>query len=202
MKLICVGRNYTEHIKELNNAIPENPVLFIKPDSAIIKKGMDFYLPEFSSEIHHEIELILKINKVGKHIAPEFAGNYFEEIALGIDFTARDLQNKLKEKGLPWEISKGFDGSAMIGEFVSKTDFDLGNVNFELLNNGEKVQVGNSSEMITKIPELISYISSYFTLKKGDLIFTGTPSGVAKVNEGDYLEGFLEGVKNFDLRIR
>ena len=203
MKIICIGRNYAEHAKELGNEIPENPVIFMKPDTAVLKKGSDFYIPEFSDDVHYELEVVLKICKEGKHIADKFAANYYDEIGLGIDFTARDLQNKLKEKGLPWEKSKAFDGSAIIGDFLPKNSFtSLENINFELTNNGKSVQKGNTSQMLWKIDELIAYVSQYFTLKKGDLIFTGTPEGVAKVSEKDVLEGFINDKKLFSLHIK
>ena len=203
MKIICIGRNYTNHIAELQNERPTEPVVFMKPDSAVLLKQHPFVLPEFSNEVHHEIELVVKINKVGKYIEPKFAHKYYDEISVGIDFTARDLQDQLKAKGLPWEKAKAFDGSAVIGEFVSKEQFtSLDDVNFELLKNGQVAQKGNSSLMLWKIDELISYVSQYFTLKIGDIIFTGTPKGVAKVTEGDVLEGFIEGKSIFKIQIR
>lgn len=203
MKLICIGRNYTEHIKELANEKPEHPVIFMKPDSAILPKQQDFYLPDFSSNIHYEVELLVKINKLGKHISSEFAHRYYEEIGLGIDFTARDIQSELKQKGLPWEKSKGFDGSAIIGKWLPKANFkDLGDINFSLSKNGAPVQEGNTAKMLWKIDELIAYISTYFTLKIGDIIFTGTPAGVGKVSPNDYLEGYIEKTKMFSLSIK
>lgn len=202
MKIICIARNYTEHIKELNNEIPENPVFFMKPDSAVLLKNRDFYIPEFSQDVHYEVEIILKISKVGKYIQPEFAKNYFEEISLGIDFTARDLQSKLKEKGHPWEIAKAFDGSAIIGEFHPKAEFDLHQINFELTKNGKIVQKGNSQQMIHGIDQIIAEASKYFTLKKGDIIMTGTPAGVGKVQENDHLVGILENRKVFDIKVK
>ena len=193
MKIICIGRNYVKHIEELQNERPDEPVVFLKPDSAILLKQHPFVIPEFSEDIHHEVEILVKINKVGKYIEPKFAHNYYEEIGLGIDFTARDLQAKLKEKGLPWEKAKAFDGSAVIGDFLPKSFFSsLENVNFELVNNGKVVQKGNTSHMLWKIDELISHISQYFTLKIGDIIFTGTPEGVGETLPGDELEGILE----------
>ncbi len=192
MKILCVGRNYTEHAKELGNAVPENPVIFSKPDTALLKNGEPFYHPDFSSDIHHEVELVIKISKMGKKIQPKFARNYFNEIGLGIDFTARDTQSKLKEKGLPWELAKAFDGSAPIGEFINVEGKDLSNINFSLKKNGEVVQQGNTSQMIFPFEEIISFVSQYFTLKVGDLIYTGTPAGVSKINIGDELEGFIE----------
>jgi 2-keto-4-pentenoate hydratase/2-oxohepta-3-ene-1,7-dioic acid hydratase in catechol pathway len=203
MKIICIGRNYTKHIEELNNERPDEPVVFMKPDSAILLRQHPFVIPEFSEDIHHELEVIVKINKVGKYIEPKFAHKYYEEISIGIDFTARDLQQKLKDKGLPWEKAKAFDGSAVIGDFVSKNDFkSLDNLNFELTNNGVAVQKGNTSFMLWKIDELIAYVSQFFTLKIGDIIFTGTPEGVAIVRPDDVLEGFLEGNKLFRIQVK
>lgn len=203
MKIICIGRNYTKHIEELHNERPDEPVVFMKPDSAILLKQHPFVIPEFSEDIHHELEVIVKINKVGKYIEPKFAHKYYDEISVGIDFTARDLQQKLKEKGLPWEKAKAFDGSAVIGDFVSKSDFkSLDNLNFEMTNNGVTVQKGNTSFMLWKIDELIAYVSQFFTLKIGDIIFTGTPEGVAVVRPDDVLEGFLEGNKLFRIQVK
>lgn len=202
MKIICIARNYADHAKELNNEIPENPVFFIKSDTAILPKNRDFYLPEFSQDVHYEAEVILRISKAGKYIQPEYASNYFEEISLGIDFTARDLQSQLKAKGHPWEIAKSFDGSAVIGDFVSKNEFDLNDLNFELHRNGITIQKGNTKDMIHSIHTIISVASQYFTLKTGDIIMTGTPSGVGKVNEEDQLVGFLEGRKVFDINVK
>jgi acylpyruvate hydrolase len=192
MKILCVGRNYSEHAKELGNAVPENPVIFSKPDTALIKNNEPFYHPDFSQDIHHEVELVIKISKMGKKIQPKFARNYFTEIGLGIDFTARDVQSKLKEKGLPWELAKAFDGSAPIGEFINIEGKDLSNINFSLTKNGEMVQQGNTAQMIFPFEEIVSFVSQYFTLKVGDLIYTGTPAGVSKINIGDKLEGFVE----------
>jgi len=192
MKILCVGRNYSEHAKELGNEVPENPVIFSKPDTALLKNGEDFFHPEFSNDIHHEVELVIKISKMGKKIQPKFARNYFTEIGLGIDFTARDMQSKLKEKGLPWELAKAFDGSAPIGDFINVEGIDLSNINFSLKKNDEIVQQGNTSHMIFTFEEIIGFVSQYFTLKVGDLIYTGTPAGVSKVNVGDKLEGFIE----------
>ncbi len=203
MKIICIGRNYTNHIAELQNERPTEPVVFMKPDSAILLKQHPFVLPEFSDDVHHEIELIVKINKVGKYIEPKFAHKYYDEISVGIDFTARDLQAKLKDKGLPWEKAKAFDGSAVIGEFVSKEQFaSLENVNFELIKNGAVAQKGNSSLMLWKIDELVAYVSQFFTLKIGDIIFTGTPEGVAAVQPDDVLEGYLEGQQLFRIQVK
>ncbi|RKR11383.1 2-keto-4-pentenoate hydratase/2-oxohepta-3-ene-1,7-dioic acid hydratase in catechol pathway [Flavobacterium sp. 90] len=203
MKIICIGRNYTNHIEELKNERPTEPVVFMKPDSAVLLKQHPFVIPEFSEEIHHEIEIIVKINKVGKYIEPKFAHKYYDEISVGIDFTARDLQDKLKQKGLPWEKAKAFDGSAVIGDFVSKNDFvSMENLTFELTNNSKTVQKGNTSFMLWKIDELVSYVSQYFTLKIGDIIFTGTPEGVAAVKPNDVLEGFLEDKKLFRIQVK
>lgn len=203
MKIICIGRNYANHIAELQNERPDEPVIFMKPDTAMLKKDEEFYLPDFSEDIHHEVEVLVKINKVGKHIDPKFAHKYYDEIGLGIDFTARDVQNKLKEKGLPWEKAKAFDGSAIIGDFTPKNSFNsLENINFELRNNGTTVQKGNTQNMLWKIDEIIAYVSQFFTLKTGDIIFTGTPEGVARVKAGDLLEGFLEDKKVLRLHIK
>jgi 2-keto-4-pentenoate hydratase/2-oxohepta-3-ene-1,7-dioic acid hydratase in catechol pathway len=203
MKIICIGRNYANHIEELKNERPSEPVVFMKPDSAVLLKQHPFVIPEFSEDIHHEIELIVKINKVGKYIEPKFAHKYYDEISVGIDFTARDLQTKLKEKGLPWEKAKAFDGSAVIGEFLHKSQFvSLENITFELTNNNNTVQKGNSNLMLWSIDELVSYVSQYFTLKIGDIIFTGTPEGVAVVKPDDVLEGFLEGQKLFRIQVK
>ena len=202
MKIICIGRNYAEHAKELGNEIPESPVIFMKPDTAVLKKGSDFYIPEFSNHVHYELELVLKISKGGKYIQEENADKYYDEIGLGIDFTARDLQSQLKAKGLPWELAKGFDGSAVLSEFYKKEDFDMKNINFSLIKNKEQVQNGNTSLMIFSPEKIIAFVSQYFTLRVGDLIFTGTPKGVGKVSENDFLEAFLEDQKVFDLRIQ
>lgn len=200
MKIICIGRNYSEHAKELGNAIPEKPVIFMKPDTAVLK-GNDFYIPEFSDDVHYELEVIVKISKGGKYIQKEAAHKHYEEIGLGIDFTARDLQSELKSKGLPWELAKGFDGSAVVGNLFKKEEYDLSNLNFSLLKNKEKVQNGNTSDMIFSVDDIIAFVSQYFTLRTGDLIFTGTPEGVGKVNENDVLEAFLQDQKVFDIRI-
>jgi 2-keto-4-pentenoate hydratase/2-oxohepta-3-ene-1,7-dioic acid hydratase in catechol pathway len=203
MKIICIGRNYANHIEELKNERPSEPVIFMKPDSAILLKQHPFVIPEFSEDIHHEIELIVKISKVGKYIEPKFAHKYYDEISVGIDFTARDLQAKLKEKGLPWEKAKAFDGSAVIGDFLPKSDFvSLENITFELKNNDITAQKGNSDMMLWNIDELISYVSQFFTLKIGDIIFTGTPAGVDAVKPNDVLEGFLEGQKLFRIQVK
>lgn len=203
MKIICIGRNYVDHIEELQNERPAEPVVFMKPDSAILLKQHPFVIPEFSEDIHHEIEIIVKINKVGKYIEPKFAHKYYDEISVGIDFTARDLQQSLKAKGLPWEKAKAFDGSAVIGDFLPKEQFSsLENITFELTNNDKSVQVGDSGLMLWNIDELISHVSQYFTLKIGDIIFTGTPAGVAAVKPDDVLEGFLEGHKLFRIQVK
>ena len=203
MKIICIGRNYVDHIEELQNERPAEPVVFMKPDSAILLKQHPFVIPEFSEDIHHEIEIIVKISKVGKYIEPKFAHKYYDEISVGIDFTARDLQAKLKAKGLPWEKAKAFDGSAVIGDFLPKEQFSsLENITFELTNNDKSVQIGDSSLMLWNIDELISHVSQYFTLKIGDIIFTGTPAGVAAVQPDDVLEGFLEGHKLFRIQVK
>lgn len=203
MKIICVGRNYTEHIAELQNEKPDAPVIFMKPDTALLKNGLDFYLPEFSSEIHHEVELVVKISKVGKHIAEKFAPKYYSQISLGIDFTARDIQSSLKEKGLPWELAKAFDNSAFVGEWIPVESLgDLNDVHFSLSKNGEMVQVGHSAKMLWKIDQLITYISKYFTLKTGDLIFTGTPAGVSEIHRGDFLKGHINNQEIFNLSIK
>ena len=203
MKIICIGRNYTQHIEELQNERPEEPIVFLKPDSAVLLKQHPFVIPQFSNDIHHEIELIVRINKVGKYIEQKFAHKYYDEISVGLDFTARDLQEKLKDKGLPWEKSKSFDGSAVIGDFMSKKIFSsLESINFELTNNGKTVQRGNSSLMLFKIDEIIAHVSQYFTLKIGDIIFTGTPDGVAAVKPNDVLEGFLENNKLFRIQVK
>ena len=203
MKIICIGRNYAEHVKELNNNRPDSPVIFLKPDTSIILKNQPFFIPDFSSEINYEVEIILKICKLGKHIENKYAHKYFNQIGLGIDFTARDTQNELKSNGLPWEKAKAFDGSALVGSWFDKTKFkDLRNLNFSLNKNGESVQIGNTSQMMWNFDELISEISKYFTLKIGDIIFTGTPSGVGKVNKGDNLEGFIEGKSSFVINVK
>ena len=203
MKIICIGRNYANHIAELKNERPTEPVVFMKPDSAVLLKQHPFVLPEFSNDVHHEIELIVKINKVGKYIEPKFAHKYYDEISVGIDFTARDVQDQLKAKGLPWEKAKAFDGSAVIGEFVSKEQFaSLENLNFELIKNGAVAQKGNSSLMLWKIDELVAYVSQFFTLKIGDIIFTGTPEGVASVSPNDVLVGNLEGQQLFKIQVK
>lgn len=202
MKIICIGRNYTEHIEELANEKPADPVIFMKPDSALHREK-HLHIPDFSDDVHYEVELLVKINKVGKHIDTRFAHKYYDEIGVGIDFTARDVQAKLKEKGLPWEKAKAFDGSAIVGKWRAKEEFpDINNIRFRLEKNGKVVQSGNTGFMLWKVDELVAYVSRYFTLKKGDVIFTGTPAGVGKINPDDYLEGFLEDRKSFALGIR
>jgi 2-keto-4-pentenoate hydratase/2-oxohepta-3-ene-1,7-dioic acid hydratase in catechol pathway len=192
-----------DHIKELNNERPTDPVLFIKPDSAVLPKEQDFYIPDFSQDVHYEVEVLVKIKKVGKHIETQFSHTYYDEIGLGIDFTARDLQSQLKEKGLPWEKAKGFDGAAVIGKWLPKSSFDdVNNLNFQLKKNNEVVQQGNTSLMLWKIDEIISYVSRFFTLKKGDIIFTGTPAGVGRISANDYLSGTLENEQMFSLNIK
>jgi len=202
MKIICIARNYSEHAKELNNEIPEKPVFFMKPDTALLQKSRDFYLPEFSNNVHFEAEIVLKISKTGKYIQPEFSHNYFEEISLGIDFTARDIQSELKEKGYPWEAAKAFDGSAVAGKFYNKKEFDLKNLNFHLDKNGKTLQIGNTKQMIHGFDSIISEASKFFTLKTGDLIFTGTPAGVGKVEENDVLAGWIENLKVFEVSVK
>lgn len=190
MKIICVGRNYADHAKELSNAVPTKPILFMKPSTALLTDGRPFYHPDFSENIHHEIELVVKIKKNGKNINPKFAKDYYDEIGLGIDFTARDLQDQLKEKGQPWEIAKAFDNSAVLGGFIKVSSLP-DDIKFKLLKNDETVQQGSSTDMIFDINFLITYISKFFTLQVGDLIYTGTPAGVGKVVIGDKLEGYM-----------
>jgi 2-keto-4-pentenoate hydratase/2-oxohepta-3-ene-1,7-dioic acid hydratase in catechol pathway len=203
MKIICVGRNYSAHIQELDNQRPDEPILFLKPDSAILLKKNPFFIPDFSDDVHFEVEILVKINKIGKHIDRKFAHKYYDEIGLGIDFTARDLQKKLKEKGLPWEKAKSFDGSAVIGNFLPKSAFEsLDAINFRLEKNEKEVQNGNTSSMLWNIDALIEYISKYFTLKIGDVIFTGTPSGVGKVEPNDVLTGFIEDKELFSVKVK
>ncbi len=203
MKIICIGRNYTDHIAELDNERPTDPIIFMKPDTSVLLKKQPFFIPDFSDDVHHEVEVLAKIKKVGKHIDEKFAHKYYDEIGLGIDFTARDLQKQLKEKGLPWEKAKSFDGAAVIGKFVDKSKFNnIDAINFSLKNNNIIVQKGNTSLMLWKIDALIEYISKYFTLKIGDIIFTGTPSGVAKIKPNDVLSGYLEGEEHFQIKIK
>ena len=203
MKIVCVGRNYTAHINELENERPKNPILFIKPDTSIIQKNQPFFIPHFTNEIHYEAEVMIKIDRMGKHIEPEFACKYYSKVGLGIDFTARTLQNELKAKGLPWEKAKAFDGSALIGDWFDKKQFnDTNNLSFSLEKNSTTVQEGNTSQMLWKIDELISYCSKFFTLKIGDILFTGTPYGVGSIVEGDVLRGFLESKETFSIKIK
>ncbi len=201
MKIICIGRNYLDHIKELNNSIPKEIIFFLKPETAIPIKGQPFFLPDFSKKIEHEIELVLKINKAGKFIQEKYSHKYYSEISVGIDFTARDIQEKMKKRGLPWEISKSFDGSAVIGKFIPISELNKKNINFSLKKNGNILQVGNSKEMIHNFDKIISFISKFITLKKGDLIFTGTPFGVSTVKKNDLLEGFIEKEKLFQIKV-
>jgi len=203
MKVICIGRNYTDHIEELANEKPSEPVVFLKPDTAILLKKQPFFIPDFSNDVHHEVEVLVKIDRIGKYIDAKFSHKYYSQIGLGIDFTARDLQAKLKAKGLPWEKAKSFDGAAVVGNWVDKNKFEsMDSLNFYLEKNGEKVQVGNTSNMLWKIDEIIAYVSKYFTLKIGDIIFTGTPSGVGRVTANDNLDGFLEEEKLFSIRVK
>lgn len=203
MKLICIGRNYTKHIEELENERPEEPVVFLKPDTAILLKKQPFFIPDFSDDVHHEVEVLVKINRVGKHIDKKFTHKYYNEIGLGIDFTARDLQASLKAKGLPWERAKAFDGAAVIGNWINKSEItDLNNFQFSLKKNNEIVQHGNTSHMLWKIDELIEYVSKYFTLKIGDIIFTGTPAGVGKVLANDKLKGYIEDKEMFSITVK
>lgn len=203
MKIICIGRNYTKHIEELDNERPEHPVVFMKPDTSILLKKNPFIIPEFTQEVHHEVEVLVKINRIGKHIDKKFAHKYFDQIGLGIDFTARDIQNQVKDKGLPWEKAKAFDGSAVIGKWFDKNKYeDLNNLNFSLQRNDTVVQDGNTSLMLWKIDEIIEYVSRYFTLKIGDIIFTGTPAGVGPVAPNDRLVGFLEQDLAFDIKVK
>ena len=203
MKIICVGRNYFDHIYELKNEKPDSPILFLKPETSIIQNKQPFFIPDFSNDVQYEVEVLIKINRLGKAISPQFSHKYYDKIGLGIDFTARDIQNKLKKDSLPWEKSKSFDGSALIGNWINKKNIDnLNNLEFRLTKNGDVVQKGNTSEMIWKIDELISKISKFFTLKIGDIIFTGTPSGVGRVNENDKLVGYINDKECFSIKIK
>lgn len=203
MKIFCIGRNYVDHAKELGNEVPSEPLIFMKPPTALLINNKPLYYPDFSEDIHYEVEIVIKIGKNGKNIQEKFAKNYIKEISLGIDFTARDLQNKLKAKGHPWEIAKGFNGSAVIGNFIPKEQFeDVNNIPFYLLKNGEKVQIGNTKDMLFSSEKLISYISKYFLVHMGDYIYTGTPAGVGPVKIGDLLEGFIGEEKIFQCRIK
>jgi|TARA_B110000263_G_scaffold44829_1_gene36763 2-keto-4-pentenoate hydratase/2-oxohepta-3-ene-1,7-dioic acid hydratase in catechol pathway len=201
MKIICIGRNYIDHVDELKNKKPSSPVIFLKPETAVILKNQPFFIPDYSNDVHYEVEILVKIKKLGKSIETKFSHKYYDQVGLGIDFTARDLQSELKKNGLPWEKSKAFDGSALIGEWVNKNEFnDLNNLNFSLNKNGKSVQSGNTFNMLWSIDELISEVSKFFTLKIGDVIFTGTPSGVGKVSENDLLEGFINEKKFFSIK--
>lgn len=203
MKIIAIGRNYAAHAKELNNAVPTKPIIFLKPDTAVLKDNKPFYIPDFSSDIHYELEVVLKICKEGKHIAEKFASNYYDEIGLGIDFTARDIQSQHKEKGLPWELAKAFDNSAAISQFVPKAEFgDMYQLQFELQINKETRQNGHTSNLLFSFETIISFVSQYITLKKGDLIFTGTPEGVGQVKQGDHLEAWLQGKQLLNFNIK
>lgn len=203
MKIIAIGRNYTEHAKELNNPIPDEPVIFLMPETALVRSNKPFFYPDFSNDIHYEVEIVVKINKLGKNIGKKFAHRYYNEIGIGIDFTARDLQAKLKEKGLPWEKAKAFDGAAPLGQFLNKSDLpNVNNISFTLEKNGNTVQQGNTKDMIHSIDEIIAYISQYFTLKIGDLIFTGTPAGVGPVKIGDELVAKIEGKELLSVQIK
>jgi 2-keto-4-pentenoate hydratase/2-oxohepta-3-ene-1,7-dioic acid hydratase in catechol pathway len=203
MKLICIGRNYAQHISELKSEKPSEPVVFLKPDTAILLNHQPFFIPDFSNEVHYEVEVLVKINRVGKYIDSKFAHKYYEQIGLGIDFTARDLQQKLKGKGLPWEKSKAFDGSAVIGNWVSKSNYDnLNNISFSLLKNNKIVQSSTTGDMLWGIDEIIAYVSQYFTLKIGDIIFTGTPSGVGKVQSNDSLKGYIGEEEFFSIKVK
>jgi len=203
MKIIAIGRNYAAHAKELNNPLPSSPVIFLKPDTAVLKDNKPFYIPDFSSDIHYELEVVLKVCKEGKHIAEKFASSYFDEVGLGIDFTARDIQSAHKEKGLPWELAKAFDNSAAISHFIPKDSItDLNNLQFELKINGETRQNGNTKNILFSFEKIIAFVSQYITLKKGDLIFTGTPEGVGPVHQGDKLQAWIgeEQFLNFDIK--
>lgn len=203
MKIICIGRNFADHAKEMNAELPSSPVFFLKPDTAVLKDGSDFYYPEFTKDLHFECELVVRIDKAGKNISEKFAPKYYSKFSLGIDFTARDLQKQCKEQGLPWEIAKSFDNSAPISNlFIEKSQFGPDKLTFYLLKNGERVQTGNAAEMLFTIDQLISYVSKFITLKTGDLIFTGTPSGVGPVKIGDTLEGYLADQKMFEFNVK
>lgn len=203
MKILAIGRNYSEHAKELNNPVPEKPVIFLKPDTAVIKNNRDFYYPEFSQNIHHEVEIIVRICKEGKHVNGKFASSYYDALGLGIDFTARDIQQEHKEKSLPWELAKAFDGSAPISEWIPKSTFkDIQDISFSLKKNGETVQHGNTKDMIFSIEDIIVFVSQYITLRKGDIIFTGTPSGVGPVAIGDHVEGYIADRCMLDFHIK
>lgn len=203
MKILCIGRNYALHAKELGNDIPQEPVFFLKPDTAISPKGHPFFIPDYSNNIQYEVELVIKINKLGKHIEERFANKYYQEIGLGIDFTARDIQQELKNQGLPWEKAKGFDGSAVISRsFINKNELNLDNIHFSLQKNNEVVQEGQSKNMLFNFDKIIAYLSQFYTLKIGDLIYTGTPAGVGQVSAGDELEGYIEKQKMFRVLVK
>jgi acylpyruvate hydrolase len=203
MKIICIGRNYAEHAKELNNAVPTEPIFFLKPDVAILKEGSDFYFPSFTKDIHYECEIVIRIDKVGKHIAEKFASKYYTSFTLGLDLTARDLQQKCKEKGMPWEIAKAFEHSAPIADqFLPTANFNLNDLHFRLMQNGKKVQDGHTADMLFNVDQIIAYVSQFFTLKTGDLIYTGTPAGVGPIHIGDKLEGFIEDQKMFEFHVK
>ncbi len=202
MKIICIGRNYAAHAAELGNEVQKEPVIFMKPDSAVFRQRDAFYIPDWTSDVHYELEVVVRIDRLGKNIEPRFASKYFTDFTVGIDFTARDVQSELKSKGLPWEKAKAFDQSAVLGEFLSVADYDINHLHFQLKKNGEVVQDGNTSLMIHDIPHIIKHCSQYFTLKIGDLLFTGTPAGVGPVAPGDLLEGYIEGKKVLNVKIR
>ena len=203
MKIICIGRNYTDHIEELANERPEDPVIFLKPDTSLVLKNQPFFIPPFSDDVHYEVEVLVRINRIGKHIQQKFSHKYYDEIGLGIDFTARDLQAKLKGKGLPWEKAKAFDGAAVVGDWVNKSELPhIDELQFEMTKNGTLVQQSSSALMLWKVDELIAYVSQFFTLKIGDIIFTGTPAGVGPVVENDVLEGYLEGHQLFSIKVK
>ena len=202
MKIFCIGRNYVEHAKELNNAVPTKPLVFMKPPTALLLENKPFFYPDFTKNLHHEIEIVLRISKNGKAIQPEFANRYYDKIALGIDFTARDVQDDLKAKGQPWELAKAFDNSAVLSKFVDLKDFDAANIAFSMTKNGETVQSGTTQDLIFSFDTLVAYLSNFFTLQQGDLIYTGTPAGVGPVKVGDTLEGFLEGKSMFTCEIK
>jgi 2-keto-4-pentenoate hydratase/2-oxohepta-3-ene-1,7-dioic acid hydratase in catechol pathway len=203
MKIICVGRNYAAHAKELNNSVEEEPVIFLKPDTALLSNNQDFYLPDFSNDIHYEAEVVVKINKPGKHIDEKFANRYYDSVSVGVDFTARDLQSMLKAKGLPWERAKAFDGSAVIGSFLPLAEVgNIADLDFSMNLNGQKVQSANTSEMVFSVDKVIAFVSRFITLKTGDLIYTGTPQGVGKVNVGDHLIGYVGDKELFNFKVK
>ncbi len=203
MKIICIGRNYADHITELANEKPKDPVVFLKPDTSLLLKGQPFFIPDFSSDIHYEVEVLVRINRIGKHIQPKFAHKYYDDVGLGIDFTARDLQRQLKEKGLPWEKAKGFDGAAVIGKWLPKSQLSsMTALHFSLIKNEIEVQQGNTAQMLWSIDELIAYVSQFFTLKIGDVLFTGTPAGVGAVAKNDVWVGKLEGEEMFRIKVK